>query len=67
MDEPGKVANPARGQLKREIDISLSSLVPDNLVSRDRFFVCPVPRHLVTTYNRVWMNRVRFPILLVVS
>ena len=53
MDQPGnkKVANPARGQLNREINISLSAFVPENLVSRDGFGN-PVPRqpaHLHTT------------------
>ena len=38
MDHPGKVANPARGQLNREmLFISLSSFAPENLVWRDRF------------------------------
>ena len=43
MDQPGKVVNPARGQLKRENYISLSPCVPENLVSRDGFSR-PVPR-----------------------
>ena len=43
MDQPGKVANPARGQLNRENNISLSPCVPENLVSRDGFGR-PVPR-----------------------
>ena len=43
MDQPGKVANPARGQLNRENNISLSPCVPENLVSRDGFSR-PVPR-----------------------
>ena len=47
MDQPGKVANPARGQLNREDEYSnipLSSpYVPENLVSRDGFSR-PVPR-----------------------
>ena len=43
MDEPGKVAIPARGQLNREIHISLSPFASDNLVSRDGFG-SPVPR-----------------------
>ena len=43
MDQPGKVANPARGQLNRENDIPLSPCVPENLVSRDGFSR-PVPR-----------------------
>ena len=44
MDQPGKVADPARGQLNRENDnISLSSLAPENLVSRDGFGR-PAPR-----------------------
>ena len=41
MDQPGKVANPARGQLNREmsgkINISLSPFVRGNLISRDGF------------------------------
>ena len=36
MDKSGKVASPARGQLNREINISLSSFAPENSVSRDR-------------------------------
>ena len=43
MDQPGKVANPARRQLNRENNIPLSPCVPENLVSRDRFG-SPVPR-----------------------
>ena len=43
MDQPGKVANPARGQLNRENNIPLSPCVPENLVSRDGVS-CPVPR-----------------------
>ena len=35
MDQPGKVANPARGQLNRENTISLSPFAPENLASRD--------------------------------
>ena len=31
------VDNPARGQLNREINISLSPFAPENLVSRDGF------------------------------
>ena len=31
-DQPGKVANPAPGQLNREINISLSAFAPENLV-----------------------------------
>ena len=41
MDQPGKVANPARGQPNREKN--LSPCVPENLVSRDGFSR-PVPR-----------------------
>ena len=43
MDQPGKVANPARGQLNRENNIPQSPCVPENLVSRDGFSR-PVPR-----------------------
>ena len=42
-DQPGKVANPARGQPNREMNISLSAFAPGNLVSRDGFG-SPVPR-----------------------
>ena len=58
MDQPGKVVNPARGQLNRENNIPLSPCVPENLVSRDGFSH-PVPRqpaHLHTqaeSYNGV--------------
>ena len=44
MDQPGKVVNPARGRLNREMNIPLSPYVPENLVSRDRLSR-PVPRH----------------------
>ena len=43
MDQPDMVANPIRGQLNREISISLAPFASDNLVSRDRFDR-PVPR-----------------------
>ena len=50
MDQPSKVANPARGQLNRENNIPLFPCVPENLVSRDGFSR-PIPRqpaHLQT-------------------
>ena len=44
MDKPGKVANPARGQLNGENEyISLLPFAPENVVSRDGFGR-PVPR-----------------------
>ena len=43
MDQTGKVANPARGQMNRKMNISLLAFVPENLVSRDGFS-SPVPR-----------------------
>ena len=50
MDQPGKVANPARCQLNRENNIPLSPCVPENLVSRDGFSraVPRQPAHLHT-------------------
>ena len=42
MDQPGKVASPARGQLDKKMNISLSAFVPKNLVSRGGFG-SPVP------------------------
>ena len=52
MDQPGKVANPARGQLNRENDIPLSPCVPKNLVSRDGFSR-PVPRQPAHLHTQV--------------
>ena len=52
MDQPGKITNPARGQLNRENEYFLSALfAPENLVSRDRFgsLVPRQPAHLHTT------------------
>ena len=43
--DPGKVANPARGQL----NISLSAFAPENLVLRDGFG-SPVPRRRPCIY-----------------
>ena len=43
IDQSGMVADPPRGQLNREFDISLSAFAPENLVSRDGFG-SPVPR-----------------------
>ena len=43
MDQPGKVANPARGQRTWKMNIPLSPCVPENLVSRNGFSR-PVPR-----------------------
>ena len=43
MNQLGKVANPARGQLNSENNIALSPCVLQNLVSRDGFSR-PVPR-----------------------
>ena len=43
IDQPGKVANPARGQLNRKLNIFLSPFAPENLVPRDGFSR-PVPR-----------------------
>ena len=35
MNQPGMVANPARGQLNRENNIPLSPCVPENLESNE--------------------------------
>ena len=57
MDQPGKVANPARGQLhgENEYSISLSPFATENLVSRDRFGR-PVPRQPAHSPHsgRIW-------------
>ena len=43
MDQPGKVGNPARGQLNREMFFPLSPFASENLVSLDGFGN-PAPR-----------------------
>ena len=65
MDQPDKVANPARGQLNREINIPLSLCVPENLVSRDGFSR-PVPRqpahlHTLAEYGACLQDSSRVP------
>ena len=52
MDQPGKVANPARGQLTGKMNISLSAFAPENLVSRDGFG-SPVPREPAHLHTQV--------------
>ena len=49
-DQPGKVANLARGQLNWENVFSLSPFAPENLVSRDGFD-SPVPRQFAYLHN----------------
>ena len=51
-DQPGKVANPARGQLNKEMNNSLSPFAPMNLVSRDGFG-SPVPRQPAHLHTQV--------------
>ena len=50
VDQPSKVVHPARGQLNRENEYSLSAFTPENLVSRDEFgsTVPRQPAHLHT-------------------
>ena len=52
MDQSGNAANPARGQLNRKRNISLSPFVPENLVSRERFGR-PVPRQSAHVHPQV--------------
>ena len=51
MDESGKVADPARSQLNREIHFSLSSLAPENLASRDEFGRSVPRRHALSLHS----------------
>ena len=67
MDQPGKVANPARGQLNRENEYFLPPFAHENLVSRDSFGN-PVPRqpahlHTQAETTGVYLRRdsSRFP------
>ena len=58
MDQPGKVASPARrGQLNRKMEISLSAFVPENFFSRDGFG-SPVPRQSAHLHTRGRVNLV---------
>ena len=77
MDQPGKVANPGRRQLNRKMNIPLSpqgssERVLPWQVTMDRL-ICASLSHPHYWYevgmlkSRVWINRVRLPILLVVS
>ena len=61
IDRPGMVANPARGQLNRKMNISLSSFAPENLVSRDGFGrpVSRQPAHSLHS-GRIWSLLTRF-------
>ena len=51
MDQPGKVASPARGQLNRKNQYFPAAFVLENLVSRDGFG-SPVPRQPGNLYNQ---------------
>ena len=61
MDRPGKVVNPARGQLNREMNISLSAFAPENLAwsretgsavpSRVSLLISILRLNLVLTYG----------------
>ena len=51
MDQPGKVANPARGQLNRENYYPLSPCIPEILVTRDGFSR-PIPRQLAHLHTQ---------------
>ena len=50
-DQPGKVVNPARGELNRENYFFLSPCVPENVVSRDGFG-SPFPRQPAHLHTR---------------
>ena len=49
----GMVTNPARGQLNREIEISLSPFAPEKLASQDKFD-CPVSRQPAHSPHAGW-------------
>ena len=59
-DQPGKVDNPARGQLTGKVNISLSAFAPENLVSRDGFR-SPVSRHVSLLISILRPNLVLTP------
>ena len=49
-DQPGKVANPARGQLNRQMNFPLSPFAQENLVSRQEYDVGEKPTVRLYTY-----------------
>ena len=65
MDQPGKVASPARGHLNKKMIIPLSTYVPESLVPRDGFSrtVPRQPAHLHTQaeYGAYSRDSSRFP------
>ena len=52
IHQPGRVVIPARGQLSREKEFSLSPFAPENVVSRDGFGSRPVPRQPALLYTQ---------------
>ena len=66
-DRPGKVTNPARGELNRENYFTLSPFAPDNAFSRDGFG-SPVPRQPANLHTQaesgayLLRNSSRFPL-----
>ena len=59
MDQPGKVANPARGQLNRENEYFPVPFAPKNLVSRGGFGSSPLPRQPAHLHTQQRLNLVR--------
>ena len=55
-DQPDKVAIPARGQLNRKMNISLSPFAPENLVSRDGFDVKVDTSFTLITRSPRWFS-----------
>ena len=51
MGQPGKVANPARGQLNRENEFLLFPHAPEKLVSRDSCSLSVLKLNLVLTHE----------------
>ena len=49
MDQPGKAANPARGYLTRKMFFFLSTFLPINLASQERFGSVILRMNLVLT------------------
>ena len=64
IDQPGKVANPARGPLNRENEYFPSPFAPENLVSRDEFGrsvpLQPV-HHVVFIWSHIYSKSIDQP------
>ena len=58
MDQPGKVANRARGQLNREMNISMSPFASQRIWSHETGSPVPSCVSLLISISILWLNLV---------